>query len=89
MHSILQHRQDRILIRFVTPWMEAAPRGPAFSVGSATRLFAHPGLIQEGQQAHYDAPAEGQRFLLAKTVGEAAQPSIRVVLHDDGDGRRR
>ncbi len=56
--------------------------GPAFSVGSATRLFAHSGLIQGGHQGNYDVSADGQRFILAETVGEGAdgpKPSIRVV----------
>ena len=55
--------------------------GPAFSVGSATRLFAHPGLLPGFHFAPYDVSADGQRFILAESVAESAdpKPSIRVV----------
>ena len=57
--------------------------GPAFSVGSATRLFAHPGLGRsECCIAPYDVSADGQRFILPESVAESAdapKPSIRVV----------
>ena len=54
----------------------------SFSVGSATRLFEHPGLRATGNYAPYDISADGQRFILAEPVGERAdvpEPSIRVV----------
>ncbi len=48
----------------------------SFSVGPATRLFAHPSLIF----TTYDVSADGQRFILPEPVGgEAPEPSIRVV----------
>ena len=56
--------------------------GSSFSVGSATRLFEHPGLLPAGNYAPYDVSVDGQRFILAETVGEGAdapEPSIRVV----------
>ena len=52
---------------------------PSFSVGSATRLFEHPD-VRPGNG--YDVSADGQRFVLAESVGEgtdAPEPSIRVV----------
>ena len=56
--------------------------GSSFSVGSATRLFEHPGLRPGINYAPYDISADGQRFILAEPVGEGAdapEPSIRVV----------
>ena len=56
--------------------------GSSFSVGSATRLFEHPGLRPGFNYAPYDVSADGQRFILAEPVGEGAdapEPSIRVV----------
>ena len=56
--------------------------GSSFSVGSATRLFEHPGLRPGFNYAPYDISADGQRFILAELVGEGAdapEPSIRVV----------
>ncbi len=55
--------------------------GSSFSVGSATRLFEHPGLGLATNYAPYDVSADGQRFILAESVEEGAdaQPSIRVV----------
>ena len=56
--------------------------GSSFSVGSATRLFEHPGLLTGGSYAPYDVSADGQRFILAESVGagaDAPEPSIRVV----------
>ena len=56
--------------------------GSSFSVGSATRLFEHPGLRPGFNYAPYDVSADGQRFILAEPVAEAAdapEPSIRVV----------
>ena len=56
--------------------------GSSFSVGLATRLFEHPGLIPGINYAPYDVSADGQRFILAEPVGEGAEapkPSIRVV----------
>ena len=60
--------------------------GSSFSVGSATRLFEHPGLRPGFNYAPYDVSADGQRFILAEPVEEgadadAAVPSIRVVLN--------
>ena len=58
--------------------------GSSFSVGSATRLFEHPGLRSVGNYAPYDVSADGQRFILAEPVGEGAdapEPSIRVVMN--------
>ena len=58
--------------------------GSIFSVGSATRLFEHPGLGPGTNYAPYDVSADGQRFILAEPVGaggEAPEPSIRVVLN--------
>ena len=58
--------------------------GSSFSVGSATRLFEHPGLgLGAGiDSAPYDISADGQRFILAEPVGgQAREPSIRVVLN--------
>ena len=58
--------------------------GSSFSVGSATRLFEHPGLRPGGNYAPYDVSADGQRFILAEPVGEggaAPVPSIRVVMN--------
>ena len=56
--------------------------GSSFSVGSATRLFEHPGLRPGISYAPYDISADGQRFILAEPVGEGTEapaPSIRVV----------
>ena len=56
--------------------------GSSFSVGSATRLFEHPGLREAVNYAPYDISADGQRFILAERMGEGAdapEPSIRVV----------
>ena len=56
--------------------------GSSFSVGSATRLFEHPGLRPGNNYAPYDVSADGQRFILAEPAGEgpeAPEPSIRVV----------
>ena len=56
--------------------------GSSFSVGSATRLFEHPGLRRGFNYAPYDVSADGQRFILAEPVGagaDAPEPSIRVV----------
>ena len=53
-----------------------------FSVGGATRLFEHPGLLPGGNYAPYDVSADGQRFILAEPVGEGADAparSIRVI----------
>ena len=58
--------------------------GSSFSVGSATRLFEHPGLRLGFSYAPYDISADGQRFVLAEPAGEGAdapEPSIRVVLN--------
>ena len=55
---------------------------PSFSVGSATRLFEHPGLGAGFAYTPYDVSADGQRFILAEPVEEGAEtpePSIRVV----------
>ena len=57
---------------------------PSFSVGSATRLFEHPGLRSGIYLGPYDVSADGQRFILAEPVGEGADApelSIRVVLN--------
>ena len=54
--------------------------GSSFSVGSATRLFEHPGLRPGNNYARYDVSADGQQFILAEPVGgQAREPSIRVV----------
>ncbi len=56
----------------------------SFSVGSATRLFELPSLRPGANSAPYDVSADGQRFILAESVGEGAdarEPSIRVVLN--------
>ncbi len=56
--------------------------GSSFSVGSATRRFAHPGLRARQNYAPYDISADGQRFILAEPVAEGAdapEPSIRIV----------
>ena len=56
----------------------------SFSLGSATRLFEHPGLKPGMIYPHYDVSADGQRFILAEPVGEGAEapePSIRVVMN--------
>ncbi len=58
--------------------------GSSFSVGSATRLFEHAGLRPGANYPSYDVSADGQRFILAEPVGEAAEapePSIRVVMN--------
>ncbi len=58
--------------------------GSSFSVGSATRLFEHTGLLPGGNYAPYDVSADGQRFILAEPVGEGADApelSIRVVMN--------
>ncbi len=60
----------------------AVSSGSSFSVGSATRLFEHQGLRPGFNYAPYDVSADGQRFILAEPVAEAAdapEPSIRVV----------
>ena len=49
--------------------------GPAFSVGSATRLFAHPSLRPGCCLAPYDVSVDGQRFILAESAAESAVPS--------------
>ena len=43
--------------------------GSSFSVGSATRLFEHPGLRPGINYPPYDVSADGQRFILAEPVG--------------------
>ena len=52
-----------------------------FTLGTATRLFQHPGLTWEGDSAPYDVTVDEQRFLLAELIAEvgAAKPMIRVV----------
>ena len=58
--------------------------GSSFSVGSATRLFEHPGLRPGNNYPPYDISADGQRFVLAEPAGagaEAPGPSIRVVMN--------
>ncbi len=58
--------------------------GSSFSVGSATRLFEHPGLGPGINYAPYDVSADGQRFILAEPVeqgADAPEPSIRVVMN--------
>ena len=58
--------------------------GSSFSVGSATRLFEHPGLRPGNNYAPYDVSADRQQFILAESVGEGAEapePSIRVVMN--------
>ena len=52
---------------------------PSFSVGSATRLFEHTGFVTGARYPLYDVSPDGQQFILAEPVGEAAEPSIRVV----------
>ena len=59
--------------------------GAAFSVGSARRLFEHPGL-RDGRGTtsypRYDVSADGRQFVLPERVDlgeEAPEPSIRVV----------
>ncbi len=49
---------------------------PSFSPGEPTRLFDTPAL--EGASG-YDVSPDGQQFIIAQPVGEAPQPSIRVV----------
>ena len=55
--------------------------GSSFSVGSATRLFEHPGLGPNYiNYAPYDVSTDGKRFILAEAVGvETDQPSIHIV----------
>ena len=56
--------------------------GSSFSVGSATRLFEHPGLRPGFAYPPYDVSADGQLFILAEPVGEVVdtpEPSIRIV----------
>ena len=59
--------------------------GPTFSVGSARRLFEHPGLRDRpGMFSYpsYDVSADGRQFVLPERVDlgeEAPEPSIRVV----------
>ena len=59
--------------------------GAAFSVGSARRLFEHPGLPDSrGTLSYpkYDVSADGRQFVLRERVDlgeEAPKPSIRVV----------
>ena len=58
--------------------------GSGFSVGSAIRLFEHPGLRPGFNYAPYDVSADGQRFILAEPVGEGAdapEPSVHVVMN--------
>ena len=61
--------------------------GAAFSVGSARRLFEHPGLPDSrGSLSYpkYDVSADGRQFVLPERVDlgeEAPKPSIRVVLN--------
>ena len=57
--------------------------GSSFSVGEATRLFEHPGFLMPSNDS-YDISTDGQRFILAQSVGEgpdAPEPSIRVVMN--------
>ena len=52
----------------------------SFSVGSTTLLFDHASL--KNSPVPYDVSADGQRFILPEPLGgEAAEPSIRVVLN--------
>ena len=59
--------------------------GPTFSVGSARRLFEHPGLPDSRgslSYPNYDVSADGRQFVLPEQVDlgeEAPKPSIRVV----------
>ena len=54
--------------------------GSSFSVGSATRLFEHP--VLKSFSPPYDVSADGQRFILAESVGaDVPDPSIRVVMN--------
>ena len=59
--------------------------GPTFSVGSARRLFEHPGLPDSrGSLSYpkYDVSTDGRQFVLHEPVDlgeEAPKPSIRVV----------
>ena len=54
-----------------------------FSAGSPTELFEHAGLRSSLNYPNYDVSLDGQRFILAKPVGndekEAPQATIRVV----------
>ena len=64
---------------------------PAFSVGSTTRLFSHPGLIVPYPAQQYDVSADGQRFILKEiVVGPDDQPpAIRVVQNWYAEFRNR
>ena len=65
---------------------------PTFSIGSATRLFEHPGLREGFNYAPYDVSVDGQRFILAEPAGEGAEapePSIRVVMNWFAEFRER
>ena len=52
---------------------------PSFSAGSPAPLFEHPSLGEVAWACQYDVSADGRRFILTEPVGEAPEPSIRVV----------
>ena len=51
---------------------------PAFSVGSAKRLFDAQGALV-GRGHRYDVSSDGQRFVMVETLEEPPAPLIRVV----------
>ena len=51
---------------------------PSFTAGTPKPLFENP-TLQERWDLQYDVSADGQRIVLAETVGEAPKWSIQVV----------
>jgi hypothetical protein len=52
-------------------------QGTELSFGKPVALFVQPGLATAGR--HYDVSADGQRFVVIDSIGEATPPVIRVV----------
>ena len=52
---------------------------PAFSAGPPSRLSSDPALDWHLPSPTYDVAADGRRFVLVETLGEAPVPSIHVV----------
>ena len=54
--------------------------GPGLSLGTATRLFKHPGLEKDNPVAPtFDVSSDRQSFVIAEPLGDSARASIRVV----------
>ncbi len=52
---------------------------PAFSFGSAKRLFSSPSLVEQWRHPAWDVSADGERFVLIEPVGDPLPAAIRGV----------